>query len=274
MRASTFVELEGNAMFNNQQVLEAAGFSKDAARYSMFFDIIVVVAVVLLFGGVIALHCQLLAGDWDFFIDWRDRQFWPLIYPIVAIMFPAALAAVFWENFRLPIGATVGATLLVLSVWLMRWGAWHEFANYPFSMITPAQTVTGGLILDGLLLVFRNYLFVGIFGGFLYGFVFYFVNYAPIMPYYLPVEHMGSVASVADMIGYTFPRSTTPEYIRIVERGTLRTFGDTTVWYTAAFSGFICIFTYLIWWHMGLWFAQTTFFANYTKVKSAMGLKD
>ncbi len=261
-------------MFNNQQVLEAAGFNKEAAWYSMIFDIIVVVAVVLLFGGVIALHCQLLAGDWDFFIDWRDRQYWPLVYPIVAIMFPAALAAVFWENFRLPIGATVGATLLVLSVWLMRWGAWHEFASYPFSMITPAQTITGALILDGLLLVFRNPLAVGILGGFLYGFVFYLVNYAPIAAYFLPVEHMGSVASVADMIGYSFPRSTTPEYIRIVEKGTLRTFGDTTVWYTSAFSGFICIFMYLIWWRMGLWFAQTTFFPNHPRVKAAMGLKD
>ena len=53
------------------------------------------------------LHFQLLAGDWDFWVDWKDRQYWVTLTPIVAITFPAALQYVLWEKFRLPLGATL-----------------------------------------------------------------------------------------------------------------------------------------------------------------------
>jgi len=261
-------------MFNNQEILDVAGFNKEAARYSLYWDLMVVTAVILLFAGVIPLSNSLMVGDWDFFIDWRDRQYWPLVWPTVAIWYPVALQAIFWENFRVPIGATVGAVLLLLPCWLIRWGQWHEFANYPMSMIMPGQVVAGALILDGMLLVFRHFLFTAIVGGFLFGSTFYFVNFGPIAGFFQPVEHMGSVAPVSDVIGYSFPRSATPEYIRIVERSTLRTFGDTTVFYTAAFAGWLCVIMYLIWWKIGAWFGQTTFFPNYGWVKSSMGLKN
>ncbi len=261
-------------MFNNKEVLEYAGFGKMASRYSMYWDLIVVTAIILLFGSVIPLSVMLMVGDWDFFIDWRDRQFWPLVFPIVTIWYSAALAGIFWENFRLPIGATVGAVLLLLPVWLSRWGTWHLFNNYPMSMVTPTQVISGALILDGCMLVFRHYVFTAIVGGFLYGFTFYFANFGPMAGFFQPVEHQGAIAPVADMVGYAFPRSATPEYIRIVERSTLRTFGDTTVFYTASFAGYVCVLMYLIWWKIGNWFAQATFFPNASWIKSSVGLKD
>ena len=261
-------------MFNNKEVLEYAGFGKTAARYSMYWDMIVVAAVILLFMAVIPISTTLMVGDWDFFIDWRDRQYWPLVFPVVAIWYCAALGAAFWEGFRLPIGGTVAAVLLLLGFWLPRYVNWHLFANYPFSMVTPTQIIAGGLMLDGALLIFRHYLPTAIVGGFLFGFCFYFANYGPIAGFFQPVEHQGSIAPVADMIGYTYVRSGTPEYIRIVERSTLRTFGDTTVFYTAAFAGYLCILMYLIWWKIGSWFTQTTFYPNASWVKDSLGLKD
>ena len=46
----------------------------ESARVSRTFDVLVVVAVILLFMGAIHLHMELLVGDWDMFIDWKDRQ--------------------------------------------------------------------------------------------------------------------------------------------------------------------------------------------------------
>ena len=261
-------------MFNNKEILEFAGFNREAARYSMYWDIMVVTAVILLFLAIIPFSFILMAGDWDFYIDWRDRQFWPLIVPVMGIWYAAAPGAIFWENFRLPIGGTVAGVLMFLTIWLSRWGNWYMFGNYPMSMITPNQFIAGGLILDGTLMIFRHFVPTAIVGGFLYGFTFYFANYGPIAGFFQPVEHMGTIAPVADVIGYTYPRSTTPEYLRVIERSTLRTFGDNTVYYTAAFAGWICVIMYFIWWYIGRWFAQATFFPNFGWIKRSVGINE
>jgi methane/ammonia monooxygenase subunit A len=80
------------------------------------------------------------------------------------------------------------------------------------------------------------------------------------------------MASIADLVGYTFPRSATPEYIRIIERGTLRTFEGTSVWVSSFFAGFVCIFMYMIWWKIGLMFSTVRFWPNAQKIRQAMGL--
>lgn len=254
-------------------VIAAAGLSPAAASASRIFDILVVIAVVLLFTGAIHLHTMLLAGDWDMFTDWKDRQYWPLIMPFVLIMFPAALQAVFWTYFRLPIGATVAATCLMLAVSITRPVQFMVWTDYPLNLVLPAQMIASAIVLDVVLLVFRNALFTAIFGGFAFAFIFYPANYIIMAPFYVPVEHQGMIASVADMIGYVFPRSATPEYIRIIERGTLRTFGDSVSWVSALFSGFICIFMHYLWWKLGLVMSSVKFLPNNQRVMGMMGLK-
>jgi hypothetical protein len=32
-------------------------------------------------------------------VDWKDRQWWPLVTPLMMITFPAAVQAVLWSNF-------------------------------------------------------------------------------------------------------------------------------------------------------------------------------
>jgi methane/ammonia monooxygenase subunit A len=233
------------------EILDLAGFGPKAAHYSRVFDWMVVACVILLFIGAIHLHVMLTAGDWDMFVDWKDRQYWPLIMPISMIMFPAALQSVFWNFFRLPIGATVGAVCYMVGVAITRYVQWHLWTDYPFTMSLPSEMITGALLMDIVLLVMRNALFTSIFGGFLFAFIFYPANAIIQMPFHLPISHQGTIASVADMIGWAFPRSATPEYIRIIERGTLRTFGASVSWVSAVFSGFICIFVHMIWWQFG-----------------------
>lgn len=254
-------------------VVQAAGLSPGAARVSRIFDLLVVIAVVLLFMGAIHLHVMLLAGDWDMFTDWKDRQYWPLVTPVVMIMFPAALQAVFWNYFRLPIGATVGAVCLMVAVSITRPVQFMVWTDYPLNMVLPAQMIAGALVMDVMLMIFRNALFTAIFGGFAFAFLFYPSNYAILAPFYVPVSHQGMMASMADMIGYVYPRSATPEYIRIIERGTLRTFGDSASWVSALFAGFLCILMHYGWWKLGMVMSSSTFLPNNKKVMAMMGVR-
>jgi methane/ammonia monooxygenase subunit A len=75
---------------------------------------------------------------------------------------------------------------------------------------------------------------------------------------------------VGDLIGYVYPRSSTPEYLRIIERGTLRTFGGHSAVVSAFFSGFLCILMYFVWWHFGMLMSTTAYIPN--KIKKWMGL--
>ena len=258
----------------NRQVLDAAGLPPEAARLSRIWECFVVAGVILLFMGVIHLHILLTVGDWDMFIDWKDRQYWVLVTPVSMIMIPAALQAVFWHYFRLPIGATVGAVVLILATWITRYVGWHLWGYFPFSMSIPATMLASALALDATLLIVRNGILTATFGGFLFALMFYPSNYASLAPYYVPIEHQGMIATAADMIGYVFPRSATPEYIRMIERGTLRTFEGTSVWVSTAFAGFICIFMHMIWWRVGLAFSTQRFIPNAKGVKAMMGFRD
>lgn len=243
-------------------VLDVAGLNDEAAKFSRLFDFLVLAAVITLFAGAIHLHVMLTAGDWDMFIDWKDRQYYFLLMPVCSIMLLAALQAGFWVHFRLPIGATVGAVLLFIATWITRKFVWMDWTSFPFAMVVPSTVICGAIMMDCALMVLRNGFFAAVFGAFAYGFFFFPTNAAILMPFFLPVDHAGTVASVADMVGYTYPRSAMPEYLRIIERGTLRTFGSGVSWVSAAFAGFICIFMHLIWWRIGLWATQTTFISN------------
>lgn len=261
------------ALFGSTDIVDVAGLSPEAAKWSRIFDFLVVAAVVTLFMGAIHLHVMLTVGDWDMFVDWKDRQYWVLLMPVSTIMIPAALQAVFWTYFRLPIGATVGVTLLLLATWITRMIQWNVWADFPFSMMVPSTVVAGGILMDVALIIFRNGLFTSIFGGFAFAFTFWPANYAALAQYFQPVDFNGTVASVADLVGYVFNRSNMPEYLRIIERGTLRTFGGSVAWVSSAFAGFICIFMTYIWWQIGMWMSTVRFLPNNDKVTAFMGVK-
>ncbi|MBT9599055.1 MAG: methane monooxygenase/ammonia monooxygenase subunit A [Vitreoscilla sp.] len=243
---------------NDRAVLDLSGLSPQSERWSRTFDLLIVVIAAFLVWAVSHINFLLFAGDWDFFIDWKDRQYWVLIYPISVIVTAAAFQAIFWHLFRLPIGATASMLLLLLSVWIVRYHAWEGWAGFPLSLVVPGTCLMGALALDALLVITRSWVLTGAFGGVLFAMLFYPSNWPYLAPYFLPVEHMGSVAPLADLIGYTFPRTATPEYIRIIERGNLRTFENAAVWVSSFFAGFICIFMYWIFWQVGVLACRTT----------------
>jgi methane/ammonia monooxygenase subunit A len=72
----------------------------------------------------------------------------------------------------------------------------------------------------------------------------------------------GQLMSLADYMGFTFVRTGTPEYIRIIEVGSLRTFGGHTVWISAFFSAFISMLMFTIWWQIGHFVGQAFFWVK------------
>lgn len=256
---------------NDQAVLDVAEMSPKIAKWSRTFDLLIIVIAAFLVWSVTHIHFLLLAGDWDFFIDWKDRQYWVLITPVVTIMMAAAFQAIFWHLFRLPIGATASALLLLIGVWIVRYHSWQGMAFFPLSLVVPATSLAGAMALDAILVLTRSWLLTGVFGGVLYGLMFFPSNWIYLAPYFQPVEHLGQMSSVADLIGYTFPRSGTPEYIRIIERGTLRTFQDSANWVSSFFAGFLCIFTYAIFWWVAIAACSAKYFPVGPRFKEMFG---
>ena len=258
----------------DKEIMQVVGMDNEQASLARYFDFLVVAAAFLLFCGAFHLHVMLSAGDWDMFIDWKDRQYWPLIIPIDTIMFPAAVQAAFWYYFRLPIGATLCGVCLLTAVWVGTYSYWHLWTMFPITLNVPSIIIAGCIIMDVILLIFRRWIFVACIGAPLFALTFYPSNMAALTGCYVPVEHLGSMASMADVIGYTFPRSATPEYIRIIETGTLRTFEGTSVWVSGAFAAFVCIFLYMLWWQIGMAFSTVKTWSQSPKIKKFLGFKD
>jgi methane/ammonia monooxygenase subunit A len=53
-----------------------------------------------------------------------------------------------------------------------------------------------------------------------------------------------------------------PEYLRIVERGALRTYGQYATPLSAFFSVFLCTLMYPLWWYLGKALATTKYVKN------------
>jgi methane/ammonia monooxygenase subunit A len=243
----------------------------EMARLSRVFDMLVAGTLFLAVIAAFHLHVVLTVGDWDFWVDWKDRQYWLTVTPVLLITFPAAVSYIVWENFRLPFGATFCALALALGQWIDRYFAFNLWSNFPISMVWPATIIPGALAIDAILLLTGNVLLTAILGGMAFGLLFPVANWTMLAAYRLPVEVMGSeVVSVGDLIGYAFTRTTTPEYLRVIERGTLRTLGGHSSAVAAFFSGFLCILVFLLWWYLGKALTYVVTVPN--RLKARMGL--
>ena len=127
------------------------------------------------------------------------------------------------------------------------------------NFVFPAILTPGAILLDTVLLLSGSYLFTAIIGAMGWGLIFYPGNWPIIAPLHVPVEYNGMLMSIADIQGYNYVRTGTPEYIRMVEKGTLRTFGKDVAPVSAFFSAFMSILIYFIWHFVGRWFANVRF---------------
>jgi methane/ammonia monooxygenase subunit A len=215
-------------------------YTGEKARISRAYDYLILVLALFLFIGVFHLHFALTVGDWDFWVDWKDRQYWPLITPLMGITFPAAVQYVMWNKFRLPMGATLCVAALLIGTWVARIFAYHYWNFFPINMVLPATMLPGALVLDFILMLSNSLTITALFGGAAFALLFYPSNW--------PIFGM-----------FHLIRTGMPEYLRIIERGTLRTYGQYATPLSAFASALLCTLMYTLWWHIGKWFSTVRY---------------
>ena len=73
------------------------------------WDLVFWVTAAFVVGAAADITKQLFAGDWDFWTDWKDRQWWPIITPFAIIIIGSALQYIQWLAWRFPTGMTYTA---------------------------------------------------------------------------------------------------------------------------------------------------------------------
>ncbi len=238
----------------------ASALSKaEALQVSRSIDIMFLIAAFLILLGGYHIHAMLTMGDWDFWTDWKDRRLWVTVLPIVLVTFPAAVQVWLWQNFRLPLGATFTILGLLFGEWVNRYFNFWGWTYFPINFVWPTSLVPCALWLDIVLLLTNSYVLTAIIGGLGWSLLMYPTNWPHLAPLHIPVDYYGMVMSIADIQGYHYVRTGTPEYIRMVEKGTMRTFGKDVVPVSAFFAGFMSMLLYFIWHFVGRWYSTTKY---------------
>ncbi|WP_159929326.1 methane monooxygenase/ammonia monooxygenase subunit A [Rhodococcus sp. WAY2] len=210
------------------------------------WDVLLVVGAALLIAGAFHINQMLFAGDWSFWADWKDREFWPLVTPSVGIIIPAAVQYITWDRLRLPLGATLCAVVLLLTQWLSRWGSFDLWAGIPLNFTWPETFILAAILLDVTLLVTKSYLLTSVIGGLIWGGLFWFFNFPALSPFLSPVDFHGTLLTVADTMSFHIGRTQTPEYLRMIEEGHLKSLVGNITIVVSFFSGMLCAATYWI----------------------------
>jgi len=220
-------------------------------------DIMLLPVFLIFFGSVTIFLISLTVGDWDYWADWRDRRWWPLVTPFSFITTPAVFTYFFWKYFRLPIAATCVTIGYLAGVYVSRYVNFHEFAGFPFAFVAPSTFIGMAILLDATMLITRSFFFTGAIGAFLFAIVCYPLNWPAFAPMHVPVEYLGNMVTVADLMGFQYIRTAMPEYVRIIEESTLRTFGEAVTPLTAFFAGFITLLHFYLWVWVGSLIGQS-----------------
>jgi methane/ammonia monooxygenase subunit A len=219
------------------------------------WDIVFLVSAAFVITAAGDLTRLLFAGDWDFWVDWKDRQWWPMVTPFATIIVPSAIQYIAWLAFRLPIGATLTALCLFLAAWIARLYQFDAFVSYPLTLVWPASVVPAALLVDFVLLKTRSFVLTSILGGFVWTFAFWINNYVTLAAYLQPSLFMGHLLTMADVLGIQYLRGQTPEYLRLVESGTLRSFLGETQYVALAFGSTVAVGGYWIGQAVARWIA-------------------
>jgi methane/ammonia monooxygenase subunit A len=89
------------------------------------WDIVFWITAVFVVAGAADITKQLFAGDWDFWTDWKDPQWWPVVTAFATIIIPSALQYIQWAAWRFPTGATYTSVCFFLAAWVGRYFNWH-----------------------------------------------------------------------------------------------------------------------------------------------------
>ncbi|KWX00979.1 methane monooxygenase [Carbonactinospora thermoautotrophica] len=210
------------------------------------WDIVFWATAVFVVAAAADITKLLFAGDWDFWTDWKDRQWWPIITPFAVIIIPSALQYIQWLAWRMPTGATYTALCLAVASWIGRIVQWDWFAGFPLNFVWPVSIIAAAIWLDWVLLKTKSMVLTSLIGGFGFALILWFANYITLAPFLQPMEWMGLPMTVADVQGIEYVRAQTPEYLRMIEHGSLRTFLGETQYVSLAFGGTLAVAGYWI----------------------------
>src|SRR5256885_2518596 len=82
------------------------------------FDIVFWITAAFVVGAAADITKLLFAGDWDFWTDWKDRQWWPIISPFAFIIIPSALQYIQWLACRFPPAPPTPARVMFRAPWV------------------------------------------------------------------------------------------------------------------------------------------------------------
>src|SRR6266545_745899 len=207
------------------------------------WDVMFWVTAAFVVGAAADITKLLFAGDWDFWTDWKDAQWWPIITPFAIIIIPSALQYIQWLAWKFPTGAVYTALSLWLAAEIGRIFQWSIFVYYPLNFVWPVTAVIAALWLDYVLLKTKSFVLTSVIGGMGFAFILWFTNYVMLSPFLQPVSFMGHTLTVADVQGIQYLRSQTPEYLRLVQQGSLRTFLGETLYVSLVFGLVLTIFS-------------------------------
>jgi methane/ammonia monooxygenase subunit A len=210
------------------------------------WDAVFWITAIFVVAAAVDITKLLFAGDWDFWTDWKDRQWWPIVTPFAVIIIPSALQYIQWLAWRMPTGGVYTALALFFASWTGRIVQWDWFGGFPINFVWPVSIIAAGIWLDWVLLKTKSFVMTSLIGGLGFSIIMWFANYLTLAPFLSPVDWMGLPVTVADVQGIEYVRSQTPEYLRMVESGSLRTFLGETQYVSLVFGATLAIAGYWI----------------------------
>ena len=140
----------------------------------------------------------------------------------------------------------MAALALLAAQWISRATNFEGWAHLPLNYTWPETMVLLALLMDAALALSRSLLITSIVGGALWGGLFYAAQWPALAPFLQPVILHGQVLTVADVISFETGRSQGPEYLRMIERGSLRALVDDITIIVSFFAGTVSIAVYWI----------------------------
>jgi len=161
-----------------------------------------------------------------------------------------------FQAYSLPSDAVTDFGWVLPNLWDGNTGSPGFHTQQPIHpLVWPATIIPAGIFLDWVLLKTKSFVLTSILGGMVWTLVFWTSNYMTLAPYLQPTQFMGHILTVADVQGIQYLRSQTPEYLRLVENGTLRSFLEETQYVSLVFGATLTVAGYWIGQAIARWLA-------------------
>ena len=152
------------------------------------WDLVFWTTAIFVVAGAADITKQLFAGDWDFWTDWKDPQWWPVVTAFATIIIPSTLQYIQWAAWRFPTGATYTACCLFFAAWVGRYFQWDLAATYPMNFVWPASVVCAGILMDWTLMKTKSFILTSLIGAHVWAIAVWAYSYVPLAAFLQPAH--------------------------------------------------------------------------------------